>query len=260
MLELLTLLPYAGEVDRSFYADVWVGQELRHGEILDDLHDDLGVRPSAPDVKLSNGVRLLGLLSKVRGIHEVTRFVYYLTGAMTEKSAVVAYNKLFDGLTDAGEIAIAKTIIAPIKRQEPGHFAFYRMSATKMLQEHVLKPWQLRLVRLIRSKAFQLVGVHHQHQKAEFGAVMTELGLTDDLDSYVRTISIAENDLVWARDQGMAVPPYVLAALREALAEYRLRELRRGSGQGFQQVGEVQATAGEEGRLLADVPSGGRPA
>ncbi|HET9871980.1 MAG TPA: hypothetical protein VFP89_05210 [Propionibacteriaceae bacterium] len=46
-----------------------------------------------------------------------------------------------DGMFELGERAISETIIGPIKPQEPGHFAFYQMSATAMIQQRRLKPW-----------------------------------------------------------------------------------------------------------------------
>ena len=39
-----------------------------------------------------------------------------------------------------GETALERTVIGPIKVQEPGHFAFYRMSAQEMVQTGVLAP------------------------------------------------------------------------------------------------------------------------
>ena len=39
------------------------------------------------------------------------------------------------GLTDLGETAAVETIVAPIKRQEPGHHAFYAMSARGLAEQ-----------------------------------------------------------------------------------------------------------------------------
>ena len=36
VLELITMLPDPPPVDRTFYADVWQPQEIRHGQILDE--------------------------------------------------------------------------------------------------------------------------------------------------------------------------------------------------------------------------------
>ena len=42
VLELITMLPDPPPVDRTFYADVWQPQEIRHGQILDELQVRLG--------------------------------------------------------------------------------------------------------------------------------------------------------------------------------------------------------------------------
>ena len=74
--------------------------------------------------------------------------MYFLTGASTERQAVLAYNQINRGMQELDETAISETIITPIKQQEPGHFAFYQMSATAMIQDKVLRPWQLFLTRV----------------------------------------------------------------------------------------------------------------
>ena len=45
VLELTTMLPDPPEIDRVFYADVWQPQEIRHGQILDELQ--VAARPAA---------------------------------------------------------------------------------------------------------------------------------------------------------------------------------------------------------------------
>ena len=142
VLELLTLLPDPPEVDRTFYADVWQPQEIRHGLILDELQVRIG-RPHADPLlgPVSPKIRVLGTLAHLSPVQDVVRLLYYLTGMATERSAVLAYNRLHDGVVKLGETAVAETIVAPIRRQEPGHYAFYRMSATTLAAE--LRPWQL---------------------------------------------------------------------------------------------------------------------
>ena len=44
VLELIAMLPDPPPVDRTFYADVWQPQEIRHGQILDELQVRLGPR------------------------------------------------------------------------------------------------------------------------------------------------------------------------------------------------------------------------
>ena len=56
-------------------------------------------------------------------MQEIAKLMYFLTGASTERQAVIAYNKINNGMKELGETAISETIITPIRQQEPGHFA-----------------------------------------------------------------------------------------------------------------------------------------
>ena len=135
VLELRALMPDATETDRFFYEDVWSPQELQHGILLDAVQQGFGMTPAPTDLSsVSTKIRVVGTLSHLPGMLGVVRLLYYLTGAATERSAVIAYSRLLDGLRAMGEPAIAETVIAPIRRQEPGHFAFYRMSAEALVR------------------------------------------------------------------------------------------------------------------------------
>ncbi|MGO1384465.1 MAG: GTP-binding protein LepA, partial [Arachnia sp.] len=152
VLELLTLLPNVSEVDKIFYQDVWYDQEMAHGYLLDQLQVDLGMEPADPFMTIPLRMKFLGALAHWEPIHDISRMLYYLTGASTERQAVVAYSILIKELKEMGEHAIAETIIHPIKQQEPGHYTFYKMSAEMMVQDEVLKPWQLFVTQQLRSK------------------------------------------------------------------------------------------------------------
>jgi hypothetical protein len=228
VLELLVLLPDVDEINKTFYADVWQPQEIQHGLILDRLQQDLGRTPAKPELELSFGIKILGALAHLKPIQEIAKLMYFLTGASTERQAVLAYNKINKGMQELGEAAISETIITPIKQQEPGHFAFYQMSATAMIQDGVLKPWQLFLTRVMREKSYHLVGTNHRKRyKADLGSVMTTLGIDDDLEGYAREVGRVENRLLWAHKHGMEFPPYILKAIRESVELYRER-LERG--------------------------------
>jgi hypothetical protein len=216
VLELLTLLPDADDTDRDFQR-IWSRQEVAHGLILDRLQRDLGASAAQPRVTLDTKTRVLGVLAHLQPVQDVIRFLYYLTGAATEKSAVIAYSRLHALMDDLGEEAIARTVVAPIRRQEPGHFAFYRMSAAAMLQQQVLAPWQLRLARVLRRRSFAPVGARTPESRAHYGRVMHDLGLADDVEGHAAQLGVVDRELLWARDRGMRVPPYVLAALEDAL-------------------------------------------
>ncbi|MBB3045535.1 GTP-binding protein LepA [Nocardioides soli] len=222
VLELAALLPDPPEIDRRFYAEVWQPQETRHGLILDQLQVELGRPPAEVDLT-SVGVkmRILGAFAHLDAFQDVCRMLYYLTGMATERSAVLAYNLLHEGVAEMGEDAVATTVIAPIKRQEPGHYAFYQLSARGLWGQ--LARWQKWLVRRMRSLSFAPVGANDDEQKADFGELMRTLRIDEDSDDFAGQISRVERELLWAHRRGLAVPPYVAKAFREAVELARLR-------------------------------------
>ena len=230
VLELLVLLPDVDETNKTFYADVWQPQEIQHGLILDRLQQDLGRTGAKPHLDVSFKIKILGALANLKPIQDIAKLMYFLTGASTERQAVLAYNQINRGMQELDETAISETIITPIKQQEPGHFAFYQMSATAMIQDKVLRPWQLFLTRVLREKSYHLVGTNQMKQyKADMGGVMVDLGLDSDLEGYAREVGRVENRLLWAHKQGMEFPPYILKALKESVDLYRERLERDSS-------------------------------
>jgi hypothetical protein len=219
VLELNLLLPDPPEVDRHFYADVWLPQETHHGIILDRLQVHAGLEAATPNVnEVSFKLKLLGKLGRVGAVQDMSRMLYYLTGLATERSAVLAYNKLHAGLVELGERAVAATVVAPIRRQEPGHFAYYQFAARDLWPQ--LASWQRWLVRTLRRKTFGPVGVDTKQQKVEFGHVMKALAINTgdeaDLRHYATQVGRVEHELLWAHRKGLRVPDYVFKALRSA--------------------------------------------
>jgi hypothetical protein len=228
VLELLCLLPDLDDTNKTFYADVWQPQEIQHGLVLDRLTQDLGRPPATPHLEVSFGIKILGALASLKPVQDIARLLYFLTGASTERQAVLTYNHFNDALRELGETAISETIITPIKQQEPGHFAFYQMSATAMIQDKVLKPWQLFVARVLRERSYHLAGTNSMKgYTADVGGVMVDLGFDADLQGYSREVGRVETRLLWAHKQGMDFPPYILKALRESVDLYRER-LERG--------------------------------
>lgn len=226
VLELTTMLPDPPEIDRYFYADVWQPQELQHGRILDRLQIELGRAPAVADTEtVSVKLKVLGGLAHLPAFQDVCRMLYYLTGMSTERSAVLAYNLLHDGIEDLGERAVARTIIAPIKRQEPGHFVFYQLSARGLWEQ--LAGWQRWLVRRMRTISYGPVGASSDEQRADFGDVMITLGMTADEQMAAKAVRV-ERELLWAHQQGMDVPRYVLRAFHRSVDLARARAARAG--------------------------------
>jgi hypothetical protein len=224
VLELTTMLPDPPWIDRHFYADVWQPQEIQHGLILDRLQVELGRESAEPDLDtIGVKLRILGALAHLGPFQDVCRMLYYLTGMATERTAVLAYNQLHRGTLDMGEDAIANTIIGQIKRQEPGHYAFYQLSARGLWSQ--LTGWQRWMVRLMRRVSFAPVGANNPRQKADFGDVMTTLGIDNAPDDFAEQIARVEKELLWARDRGLRVPDYVSRAFHEAVDLARDRHL-----------------------------------
>ena len=216
--ELSILLPDPPEIDRYFYAEVWQPQEAMHGLILDELQVRLGSRPAQANLDhVSVTVKLLGALAHLEPVQDVVRMLYYLTGMTTERSALLAYHRLHDGLVELGERAAAETIITPIRRQEPGHYAYYRMSADFLWGR--LATWQRWLVQRLRSVSFAPVAAGSPSQLADVGDMMRQLGLQDPDDAveFAEQASRVERDLIWAQHKGMRVPPYIAKSFSEAL-------------------------------------------
>jgi hypothetical protein len=212
--ELDAILPNAPEVDVAFYRGVWADQELQHGRILNGVKAELGLPPAQPLTEVGMPVKALGVLAHIKPIQDAARCVYYFTGASTERQAVLAYRALIERLEELGEDALLNTVVQPIKRQEPGHFAFYQMSATKIVGE--LLPWQLYLARQMRARTYELVGTHRDPvYQAQMGRVSEVLGFAQDPVDYAREIGRLEARLLWANANGMEFPPYVLAAIEE---------------------------------------------
>jgi hypothetical protein len=225
-LELAVLLPHAPEVDRYFYAEVWRPQEAHHGLALDALQVGLGLPAASTDLTtISPKVRATGALAHVAPLQDVVRMLYYLTGMTTERSALLAYHRLHDGLVELGERAVHATIITPIRRQEPGHFAFYQMSARALWDQ--LATWQRWLVRRLRAVSFAPVAAGDEGRRADVGDMMVALGIgsPEASEEFVRTVARTEAELLGATGQGLVVPTYILRSFRECLELAREREL-----------------------------------
>lgn len=226
VLELTVLLPDPPEVDRYFFSEVWLPQEAMHGRILDELQTRLGSPPAVTDLdSVSLKIRLLGAVAHLEPVQDVVRMLYYLTGMTTERSALLSYQRLHDGLQAMGETALATTVVTPIRRQEPGHYAFYQMSCRNLWGR--LDSWQQWLVRRLRALSFAPVATHNRAHLADVGDVMAQLGVRDaaEAESYAEQVSRVERDLLFAGQGGLRVPPYIARSFTECMRLAQGREL-----------------------------------
>ena len=78
----------------------------------------------------------------------------------------------------------------------------------------------------MRSLSFSPVGANNPAQLADFGDLMTTLGIDPDAHEdadFARQVARVEVELLWVRDRGLPVPAYVTRAFREAVELARER-------------------------------------
>ena len=194
VLELITMLPDPPPVDRCFYADVWQPQEIRHGQILDELQVRLGrdARRRPTSTHVSAKIRILGALSHVDPIQDVVRMLYYLTGMATERSAVLAYNLLHDGRR-------ASSARRPSPRRSWPRSGARSPATTRSTRcrragwPSSCAGWQKFLVRHMRRISFAPVGANNAEQKADFGDLLARPGHRPTTSSRSRSRSPASS-------------------------------------------------------------------
>ena len=83
---------------------------------------------------------------------------------------------------------------------------------------------------MLREKSYNLVGTNAMDRyKADMGGLIAALGLDADLEGYAREVGRLEARLLWANENGMEFPPYILKALRESVDLYDERSTREAA-------------------------------
>ncbi len=213
--ELRILLPHAGEATRRFYP-VWQAQELPHGLVFEALQKRIGLDPDPPDLKnISLAIRLGGLLDRVPGLHPPLLLTYLSTGAMHEQLTATGYRLLADRLEEMGENGLVETAIKPILAQEAGHLRYYRMAARH--ESDKLAPWQVAVARLLKIKQYAPVGAGPQDRNRAFGQAAQPLLEGENLDALANPVQVIAEELLGYGDQGLPLPKFVAASLRDCL-------------------------------------------
>jgi hypothetical protein len=220
LLEIAAFLPGAGEETQRFVR-IWAEQELPHGEIFETLKAHLGLPPSQPDLTtVSLPLRVTGRLSAIPGVSNVLLMLYHSMGAMHERLTAVGYDKLRDRLLEIGEHGFAHTAVTPIRKQESGHYAFYRNSALALRGR--MAAWQLALARIIRIRTYEPIGVRTSltagADRATFGrTAVALLGGSRDMSDISVPVQRVAQDLLVGEKQGLRLPPFVAKALRRTV-------------------------------------------
>jgi hypothetical protein len=219
LLEIAAFLPGAGEETQRFVR-IWAEQELPHGEIFETLKAHLSLPPSRPDLTtVTPGLRIAGRLSVIPGVSDVLLMLYHSMGAMHERLTAVGYDKLRDRLLEIGEHGFAATAVAPIRKQESTHYAYYRNAALVLKQR--LATWQLALARIIRVRTYQPIGVRTRltagAAPAAFGTTAMALTGTVVLDEFAVPVQRVAQELLVQEGRGLRLPPFVARALQQTV-------------------------------------------
>lgn len=206
-LSIETLLPRAAGEDgyiRRFLA-IWEPDEQGHALALERLLRELDLEPTPlpaeEPVPLHN--RLAGVLGSMsRRMHETVELIYHSVGAMNERLAFSAYERMSEVLSELGEAALVDTLMKPLRRDESAHLGYYR-TAARDLRDRVDR-WQLAGARAVITHTYSPVGAGASIDKPAFGATLAALG--DSTDIVERVQHLAESLL---SVEERRLPPFV---------------------------------------------------
>ena len=193
-LSIETLLPRAadeaGYVHR--FLAVWTPDEQGHALALERLLIELGLDPFPlpvdEPVPIHN--QLAGLLGRLSTrMHETVELIYHSIGAMNERLAFSAYERMSEMLTVLGEHGLSETLMKPLRRDESAHLGYYRTVARDLRDR--LDRWQLAVARNVIACTYAPVGAGEPRDKAAFGDTLRALG--DDREIVDRVQLLAES-------------------------------------------------------------------
>jgi hypothetical protein len=183
-LSIETLLPRAAGEDGYInrFLTIWQPDEQGHALALERLLVELEIEPfplpGDEPVPLHN--RLAGLLgSASQRVHETVELIYHSIGAMNERLAFSAYERMSEVLVELGELGLVDTLMKPLRRDESAHLGYYRTAARDLRDR--LDRWQLFVARTVITRTYSPVGAGAAHDKPAFGATIRALGDSDDL-------------------------------------------------------------------------------
>jgi hypothetical protein len=178
-LSIETLMPRTGTGDGYIhrFLAVWTPDEQGHALALERLLAELEIEPfplpQDEPVPIHN--RLAGLLGKMSvRMHETVELVYHSIGAMNERLAFSAYERMSEVLIELGEDGLADTLLKPLRRDESAHLGYYRTAARELRDR--LDRWQIAVARNIITRTYAPVGAGEKKDKPAFAATLRSLG------------------------------------------------------------------------------------
>ena len=191
-LSIETLLPRVGTGDGYIhrFLTVWTPDEQGHALALERLLVALDIAPFPlpRDEPVPVHNRLAGLLGTMSTrMHETVELVYHSIGAMNERLAFSAYERMSEILTEMGEHGLVDTLMKPLRRDESAHLGYYRTAARDLRDR--LDRWQLAVARGVITHTYSPVGAGDAKDKPAFGATLRSLGDSRDIVDRVQLLA-----------------------------------------------------------------------
>jgi len=215
-LSIETLLPRAsgddGYINR--FLTVWEPDEQGHAVALERLLTELGLEatPLPDDARVPLHNRLAGLLGTLSTrMHETVELIYHTIGAMNERLAFTAYERMGVTLDTMGEHGLVQTLMSPLRRDESAHLGYYRTAACDLRDR--LDRWQLAAARAVITRTYAPVGAGGKLDKPAFAATVRSLGDDDEL---VARVQLLAESLLSVEERRL--PPFVRTSFDRCLA------------------------------------------
>ena len=218
-LSIETLMPRTGTGDGYIhrFLAVWTPDEQGHALALERLLAALDIEPfplpQDEPIPLHN--KLAGLLGTVsKRMHETVELVYHSVGAMNERLAVSAYERMSEILTELGELGLVETLMKPLRRDESAHLGYYRTAARELRDR--LDRWQLAVARNVITHTYSPVGAGEARDKPAFGATLRALGDRDASRDLVDRVQLIAESLLSIDERKLR--PFVQRSFDRCLA------------------------------------------
>ena len=191
-LSIETLLPRTGTGNGYIhrFLAVWTPDEQGHALALDRLLLALDIEPFPlpQDEPVPVHNRLAGLLGTLsRRMHETVELVYHSVGAMNERLAFSAYERMSEVLVGLGEHGLVDSLLKPLRRDESAHLGYYRTAARELRDR--LDRWQIAVARNIIVRTYSPVGAGEAKDKPAFAATLRSLGDSREIVDRVQLIA-----------------------------------------------------------------------
>jgi len=215
-LSIETLLPRASGADGYInrFLTIWQPDEQGHARALERLLLELDLEPVPlpEDEPVPVHNRVAGRLGAAsERVHETVELIYHTIGAMNERLAFSAYERMSEVLVELGEHGLVDTLMKPLRRDESAHLGYYRTAARDLRDR--LDRWQVFVARSVIAWTYAPVGAGTPADRPAFGATIRALG---DPDPLVDRVQLLAESLLSVDERRLR--PFVRASFERCLA------------------------------------------